>query len=114
MVKLGSRPVKHRHKIVADALYAGLGHPADILAVILNVAVSGRLSQLDVFVNRYTLDHIEAQTRILHLLFQLCDALAAPYLPHRHIINRGNDGLHPRNLTDVLQRYLVVSPIPSE
>ena len=114
MVQLGSGPVKYRHEIVADALDSGLSHPADVLAVVGDVFVSGVLAQLDVLVNRNAFDHVKAQSRVLNLLFQPGDALAAPNLAHRHVVNRCHDGLHPRNLTDIFQRYLVVFSIPSE
>ena len=69
MVQLGSCPVKYRHEIIAYTLDTGFSHTADVLTVVLNIFIPGWLTQLDILMNRNTLDHIESKARILNLLF---------------------------------------------
>ena len=114
VIQLCSGPVEDRHKIVADALDSCLGHSADILAVVLNVPVSGGLAQFDVLVYGDALDDLEMESCVLGQLLQPCDGLSAPDLPHRNVIDSGHDGVHAGNLPDLLQGYLVVLSVPAE
>ena len=64
--------------------------------------------------NRNGLNYVKAKTCILYLRFQPGNALTAPNLTHRHIINCCNDGLHTWDLADVLQGHFIIFPVPSE
>ena len=114
MVELRARPVKDRHEVVADAADARLGQPADVLAVILDVPLARRLAELDVLVHRHALDHLEQKARVLDLLFQRRNALAAPHLADGHVVHGGDDRLHARDLPDVFKRNLIVAAVPAE
>ena len=114
MVQLCSCPVEYRHEIVTDAFDARFCNAADIFTVIGDILVSRWLSQLDVLVNRNALDYLEGQPGVLSFLFQLRDALPAPYFSDRDVVHSRHDGMHARNLSDLLKRYLVIVSIPSE
>ena len=114
MVQLGAGPVEHRHKVVADAPDAGLRQAPDVLAVILDVPVPGGEAQLDVLVDRDALDDLEGQPGLFGECLQLGDALPAPDFAHGHVVHRGDDGLHPGDLADLLQGDFVVFAIPAE
>ena len=114
MVELRARPVKDRHEVVADAADARLCQAADVLTVVLDVPLARGLAELDDLVHGHALDHLEEKARVLHLLFQRRNALAAPHLARRHVVHRGDDRLHARNLPDILERHLVVAAVPSK
>ena len=114
MVQLSSCPVKDRHEIITDAFDSRPGNAADIFAVVRNVLVSRRFAQLDVLMNRNALDHLKRKARILGFFFKLCNAFITPYLADRNVIYGRYDGMHARDLANLLQRYLVIVSVPSE
>ena len=114
MVKLRARPVKHRHEIVADAADAGLGKAADVLAVIFDIAVARGFAEFDVLVHRHTFNDLKLQAVILRLFFQRSNALAAPNFTDGHVVYSGDDGLHVRNLTNILEGHGVVRAVPAK
>ena len=114
VVKLRARPVKHRHEIVADAADAGLGKAADVLAVIFDIAVARGFAEFDVLVHRHTFNDLKLQAVIFRLFFQRGNALAAPNFTDGHVVYSGDDGLHVRNLTNILEGHGVVRAIPAK
>ncbi len=114
LVELSAGPVKDGHKVVADALDARFAQAADILLVIFDVAVAGGLAQLDVLVDGDALDDLKVQPRVLGDLFEVRDALPAPELPGRDVVDGGYDAVHVGDLADVLDFHRVVRAIPAE
>ena len=91
MVELCSRPVKYGHEVVADALDARLCEPSYILAVVLNISVTGRQSRLYILVNGNALDNFEFKPRSLRELFDSHYTLLAPHLADGNVVHCGND-----------------------
>ena len=105
--ELGSRPVEHRHKIIAYQVNILLTQVFQCLNVIVNILLSLRHASLDRIVHVHALNPRYVKPRSLHLFLHGPDSLPAPNLSRRRVIQGGDNPLHPRYLADLLKRHRV-------
>ena len=112
MKQVCTRPVEHRHKIIADAVDTLGREVTQTLLVHLYLMVTVRTAVLDGLHHRQTLHHAPAHAITLDIRTQLMDLLARPYLTQRHIVQRRHDTLHT-NLSQHGKRNLILLAKPS-
>ena len=79
-------PIQDGHEVVADDFHSGPREPCERNAVILDIAIAARPSQLDVLMDIHALDHLERQTARLGLILQAPDAVNGPRLADGYIV----------------------------
>ena len=70
LVQLGPGPVKNRHKVVADHLYARLAQPPHRLPVVVDIRVPSGQAQLDVLMDIDALNDLHLQASGIDFLFE--------------------------------------------
>ena len=99
--KLRSRPVKHRHKIITYEMNIFFSQILKRLNIVGDILLPFRRACLDRFVYVHALDSRNVQPRRLHFLLQRANALPAPHLARRRVIQRCNHARHARNLANL-------------
>jgi hypothetical protein len=107
--KVGSRPVEHRHEIVADNLDAELLKVFKRLLVIFNIAVTRRKPYFDIVMDIYTLNDIRIKAIGLNLIYHLFYLIRFPYLSGLLVVKRPHDSVNSRNLTDLAEGNGIVA-----
>ena len=113
-VKLGARPVEHRHEVIGDALYSHLGATAYIFTIIVDEAVGIRSAELYILMYRDRFDNIKHKPVGAARLRNGGQALARPHAARFYVIYRRHDRAHARYLRYVFKAHGVVCPIPTE
>ena len=94
MVKISTRPVKHRHEVVADGMYALRREIAETLLVVLDELVPVRATVFYAFAYRKTLHDRPPHAETFDIFTKVPDLLTGPYLTVRHIVEGGDYAFH--------------------
>ena len=101
--QVAARPVKDRHEVVADDLYAERCEITDRLNIVFDILLAGGKSDLDIIMHVYGFHDVRVEARRLDPVDNLRNLLRLPYLARHLIVQRPDDCADPRNLPDVLQ-----------
>ena len=104
--QVGAGPVQHRHEVVADRADAAVRQPAQRFLPIGDMGAPVAGLGLDVLADGDAFDHLPFQPAGAHLVLALADALDRPGGARGHMMQGGDDALHP-GLHRVLHAYLV-------
>ena len=105
--QVGTGPVEHRHKVVANHMDIGLSQALQGGDIVGYVLLALRNAHLDGVMDVHALDSKHLQALGLHLLLHLKNALHRPGLSGRNVVQGGDHTLHPGNLTNLLQGHTV-------
>ena len=86
LIQPGSRPVKNRHKIIADAPYPLCRQPADIFLIILYIFLVFSPVQLDILMHRDAFYHFQRKAGAADFFFQFPDGLNRPDFTYGDVI----------------------------
>ena len=107
--QIGAGPVKNRHKVIADHLYAILGEVTDALLIIFDVHIPGGQTDLNVIVDIDRFHHIAIEAVGVELIHHFLDLCFLPNFAGHFVMQRPYDGGHTGDLLDVRQFDLVIS-----
>ena len=115
MEKIGTSPVKDRHKIITDDLYTELAQVADALLIVLDVHIPGGKADLDVVMDIDGFYNIDVEAVCLALLLHLSNFFFLPNFTG-HLVMQGPDNAgYAGDLLDVGQLDFVVAfAVPTE
>ena len=108
MEEVGSGPVKHRHKVVADYFYAERCQITDGLDIVFNVMVAGRQADFDIIVDIDGFHHVHIEAVGLQLFLDFGDLFRLPDLSWQFVVQSPDNCAYAWNLFDVRERNLVV------
>ena len=86
LIQAGSRPVKNRHEIIADASDSLCCQPADIFLIILYIFLVFSPAQLDVLMHRNAFNHFQRKAGTADFFFQFPDGLNGPDFTYGNVI----------------------------
>ncbi|MNI40322.1 hypothetical protein D3C73_945400 [compost metagenome] len=113
-VQLGTRPVEHRHEIVADHLHANLRQFADGVDINIDIFITGRQADFDIIMNVDALHHSCAEALAGDLIRHFLDPFHFPHFTGYLLMQRPDNTHNPRNLPDMVKRNIVIAfTIPS-
>ena len=112
MEQIGTSPVEHRHKVVADAVDALGSQVAQALLIYLYLVVAIGTAVLDCLNYWQTFDHAPAHAVTLDVLAQVANLLAGPYLAQRYIVQSGNNTFNS-DLSQLCKSNLILLAKPS-
>ena len=99
--QLSSGPVKHRHKIVANHVNAGLSQTLQSGDIIVDVFVAVGSTYLDGIVNIYALNTGKLKTCILNFFLQCQNIFHFPGFTGSGAVQSGDHACHAGNLSDL-------------
>ena len=114
-MQIGPNPIKDWHKIVANRFDPDLREVPNGLLVIFNVPVTRWQPNLNVIVNVDGLDNRKFQPSSFNLSLQGLDLSQRPYFTDRHVKERPDDLLGPRNLPNILElNGVLIRAVPAK
>ena len=101
MKHIAACPVKDRHKVVADHLYAEGREISDCLDVVVDVPVTCRQPDLDVVMNVDGFHDIGVEACRFDLIDNCFDFFRLPDLSGQLVVQRPDDRAYARDLPDI-------------
>ena len=112
MEQVRASPVKHRHEVIAHAVYALLAQVCQRFLVYLYLLIAVRAAIFYRLSDGQRLYNRPSHTVTLDVFLQVAYLLASPHLAQRHIMQGRHNALNT-NLLEHTKRYLIVLTEPA-